>query len=119
MAFRWRADGGPKLNARPSLFFQGSRTSIAKKPYNFVIQGGADPLPPSGSTNALPHGAVGCSKVYDCGSSCFRMLKGDVLMMPKSPSPDTQSNGDHSKQTTVVNWKKLNVKSTYVCIQST
>ena len=42
--FRWRADGGPTLNA--SLVFQGIQTSIAKKPYIFVIfQGGGCPDP--------------------------------------------------------------------------
>ena len=47
MAFCWRADGGPTLNA--SLVFQGIQTSIAKKPYIFVIfQGGGvrTPCPP-------------------------------------------------------------------------
>ena len=34
-------------------FFQGIRTSIAKKNYNFVIfQGGPNPMPPSGSAHA-------------------------------------------------------------------
>ena len=34
------------------VIFQGILTSIAKKPYNFVIfQGGPDPLPPSGSAH--------------------------------------------------------------------
>ena len=37
MAFPWRADGGPTSNA--SLVFQGIRTSIAEKPYIFVIFG--------------------------------------------------------------------------------
>ena len=48
MAFRWRADDGPTLNAGFGSFviFQGIRTSIAKKPYNFVIfQGGGGPGP--------------------------------------------------------------------------
>ena len=47
MAFRWRADGGPALNAGllALLFLMGTRTSIAKKPYIFVIfQGGPDTL---------------------------------------------------------------------------
>ena len=107
------------LNA--TSVFQGTRTSIAKKPYIFVIfrvcvvGGGGGPVPclPSGSALVLPHDAMGCSKECDCGSSCFRMLKGDVLMKP-TPSPDTQSNGDPRKQRDAVNWKKLNVKSTYV-----
>ena len=43
MVFHWRADDGPTLNA--GLVFQGFQTSIAKKPYIFVIfQGGTDPL---------------------------------------------------------------------------
>ena len=46
MAFRWRADNGPTLNA--GLILQGICTSIAKKPYSFVsFQGGPDPLSPS------------------------------------------------------------------------
>ena len=49
MAFRWRADDGQSLNAGLGSFviFQGIRTSIAKKPYIFVIfqgGGGAEPL---------------------------------------------------------------------------
>ena len=52
MAFRWRADDGPTLNAGlvhcSCVIFQGIRTSIAKKPYTFVILGGMgpDPCPP-------------------------------------------------------------------------
>ena len=42
MAFRWHADDGPTLDAAIMLAwqicdFQGIRTSIAKKPYIFVI----------------------------------------------------------------------------------
>ena len=53
MAFRWPADDGPTLNAGLVVCcFQGFQTSIAKKPYIFVIfQGGPDPCPPSGSTH--------------------------------------------------------------------
>ena len=53
IAFRLRAGGGPTLNA--SLVFQGIPTSIAKKPYIFVIfQGGGSgpPALPSGSAHA-------------------------------------------------------------------
>ena len=51
MAFRLRADDGPTLNAGlvALLFFQGIWTSIAKKPYIFVIfqRGGCpDPMSP-------------------------------------------------------------------------
>ena len=49
MAFRWRADDGQTLNAGLVLFvfIQVTRTSIAKKPYMFVIfQGGGGPDPP-------------------------------------------------------------------------
>ena len=50
MAFRWRADDGPTLNAGlVAAIFQGIRTSIARKPYIFVIfQGGRGrtPFPP-------------------------------------------------------------------------
>ena len=36
------------------VIFQGIKTSIAKKPYSFVIlQGGPDPLYPSGSVHAV------------------------------------------------------------------
>ena len=54
---RWRADGGPTLNAGlvALWFYRGSGpVSIAKKPYIFVIffQGGrSGPRPPSGSTH--------------------------------------------------------------------
>ena len=48
MAFRWRADDGPTLNAGLlAAIFQGIRACIARKPYIFVVfQGGPDPLPP-------------------------------------------------------------------------
>ena len=49
MAFRGRADDDPTLYwilAWKLCDFQGIRTSIAKKPYMFVIVGGPDPLPP-------------------------------------------------------------------------
>ena len=51
MAFRWRADNGPKLNAGvvhcSFVIFQGIWTSIANKPYIFMIfQGGPDLPPP-------------------------------------------------------------------------
>ena len=47
MAFRWRADDDPTFNAGlVALSFLGFRTSIAKKPFIFVIfqGGGRDPL---------------------------------------------------------------------------
>ena len=60
MAFRWRADAGPILNAGLVAFsiFHGIRTSIAiaKKPYIFVIfQGGwaLTPCPLSGSAHVF------------------------------------------------------------------
>ena len=47
---RWRADDGPTLNVglvRSFVIFKGIKTSIAKKPFIFVIfQGGPDPLSP-------------------------------------------------------------------------
>ena len=48
MAFRWRADGGQTLNAGLDVFvIYAIRTSIAKKPYIFVIfRRGPDPLHP-------------------------------------------------------------------------
>ena len=47
MVFSWRADDGPTLIGS-FVIFQGIRTSIAKKPYIFVIfQGGSGPpVPP-------------------------------------------------------------------------
>ena len=36
IAFRWRADNGPTCH----VIFQGIRTSIAKKPYSYVIFSG-------------------------------------------------------------------------------
>ena len=53
--FRWQADDGPTLNAcLVALIFREIWTSIAKKPYIFVIffQGGKDPLPPPPSGSA-------------------------------------------------------------------
>ena len=50
MAFRWRADAGPTLNAGlvALWFFQGILTSIAKNPYIlWFFKGGPDPLSPS------------------------------------------------------------------------
>ena len=47
MVFRWRADGGPILNAG---FFTGDPTNIAKKLYIYVI-GSGPPVPTSGSTH--------------------------------------------------------------------
>ena len=60
MAFCWRADDGPALNAGLVAFviFQGIQTSIAKKPYIFVIFQGlgggvpTPPIPPSGLAHA-------------------------------------------------------------------
>ena len=49
MAFCWRANDGATLNAGlVALRFQGTRTSIAKKPFIFVIfqGGGGTPCPP-------------------------------------------------------------------------
>ena len=46
MAFRWRADDGPTLNASLVALCQGILTSIAQKTFIFVIfqGGGPDPL---------------------------------------------------------------------------
>ena len=50
MAFCWRADDGPTFNAClvALWFFQGIRTSIAKKPYFVIFQGEGvrTPCPP-------------------------------------------------------------------------
>ena len=41
MAFRWRTDDGPTLNAGlVAVIFRGSKFSIAKKPYFCDFQGG-------------------------------------------------------------------------------
>ena len=56
MAFRWRADDDPTLNAGlVAVIFQGIRTSIAKEPYIFCnfLGGSGPPVPPSGSAHAL------------------------------------------------------------------
>ena len=44
------------------MIFQGIRTSIAKKPYIFVIfQGGVEPpVLPSGSAHDMPHTGTAC-----------------------------------------------------------
>ena len=50
MAFRWRADDGPTLDAGlVAAIFQGIRTCFARKPYIFVVfhtGGDPDPLSP-------------------------------------------------------------------------
>ena len=60
MAFRWRANDGPTLNAGlVATIFQGIRTYIAQKSYIFVIfqgGGGPDPLPPPPSGSAHEKG---------------------------------------------------------------
>ena len=59
MAFRYRADVGPTFEAGlvALFFFQGIRTSIAKKSYIFVILQRWDPLPlPFGSAHAVCKG---------------------------------------------------------------
>ena len=60
MAFRWRVDDSPTLNAGLVSFmiFQGIQTSIAKKPYIFVIfhgggRGSRSPVPLSGSAHRI------------------------------------------------------------------
>ena len=57
MVFRWRADGGPTCWFGSFVILQGILTSIAKKPYIFVIfHGGLDllsPPPPSGSAHVV------------------------------------------------------------------
>ena len=43
MAFRWRTDDGPTLNAGlVACYFHGIQTSIAKKPYILLFFRGAD-----------------------------------------------------------------------------
>ena len=51
MAFRWCDDDGPTLNA--GFVFHGIRTSIAKKPFSFVIYNCPHPCPPSGFQYAM------------------------------------------------------------------
>ena len=57
MAFRWRADDGPTVNADWCfVIFQGIHTSIAKKPYILVIfrwAGSGSPVPHSGSAHVM------------------------------------------------------------------
>ena len=91
MAFHWQADDDPTLNAGPSLndptlnarlgsfvILQGIKTSIAKKPYSFVIfqDGGPDPLPPplwirvcnagvaSGARSLIFNPSLTCEKMW-------------------------------------------------------
>ena len=48
MAFRWRADESPTLNAvfvAKNVIFHGIQTSIDKEPYSFVIFQGVEPGP--------------------------------------------------------------------------
>ena len=56
IAFRWRADDGPTLNASLVALCQGIWTSIAQKPYiDVIFQGGGGsgpPVPTSGSALA-------------------------------------------------------------------
>ena len=51
MAFHWRTDNGPTLNAGFGIV-QGIRTSISKKPLFCDFSGGPDPLFPSGAAHA-------------------------------------------------------------------
>ena len=70
MAFCWRADDGPTLKAGlVACDFKGIQTSIAKKPYIFVIfQGGSrTPGPTSGSTNVI----------FMCG---ILLLRDDIVL---------------------------------------
>ena len=57
MALRWPVDNGPKLNlASRFVIFQGIRTSIAKKPYVFVIfKGSGPPVPPGSAYDGTSH----------------------------------------------------------------
>ena len=64
MAFRWRAYDGQTLNAGlVAVIFYGIWTSIAKKPYIFVIfqsvGGVRTPCPPSGSAHVQNGQTVG------------------------------------------------------------
>ena len=58
MAFRWRADNGPTLNADLAAWI---RTSTAKEPFIFVVlQGeGVSPLPPLPPRFESTHGLYG------------------------------------------------------------
>ena len=56
MAFRWRADDGPALNAGlvTLWFFRGSRPILLENPIlfcDFQGRGLPDPCPPSGSAH--------------------------------------------------------------------
>ena len=53
MVFRWRADDGTTMNAGlvALRFFQGIRTSIAKKPSFLIFRVGSNPPAPSGSSH--------------------------------------------------------------------
>ena len=78
MAFGWRADDGPTLNAGLVAFvnFRGIWVSIAKKPCSYVInQGGrksGTPFPPLDPRIISAHAAIIISKVnYNLASLFF------------------------------------------------
>ena len=53
MAFRWRADDGPTLNAGlvALWFYRGSGPVLLRNPIFIFFQGGPDPLSPFGSAH--------------------------------------------------------------------
>ena len=86
MAFRWRADIGPTLNA---VIFQGIWTSIAKESYNFVIfQRGSGPQCPSLWIGAWILLLKTHSPLYTSQALLLR-YSGRVLLNHLSKSPPT------------------------------
>ena len=75
MAFRWRADDGPTLNAGlVAAIFQEIRTCIARKPCIFVIfQEGPDPLSlPLDPHIITPRRLCTCATYCVLAVNCFR-----------------------------------------------
>ena len=75
MAFCWRGNGDPILNACLECDFSVDRTSFDTKPNIFVIfQGGLDPVPPPPSGSAF--GLHRCSLVVSMQQSKFILRRG-------------------------------------------
>ena len=104
--FAWRADDSPTLNTglvALRVFFQGTRTSIAKDPYLFLIfHGGMDPQPPPPPSesahawiinqmlNQLP-----CLKAFNIHKkNCFQNIGHQCIKCPLSTFDLTITNSE-------------------------
>ena len=84
MAFRWRADDGPSLNAGSvaSQFFRGSGPELLRNPIFVIFQGGGGvrtPGPPSGSAHGDP--VVVCSLVVVAPFVCVCFVLGSCFFL--------------------------------------